>query len=148
MKRMVTIRDLIRLYHTEPIPERIIERTDNFGKLLQNLKKERNLTKAFTILVEIYNNNEWKRMHILPDWFVKKYSISREELTYISKLDEPVVLRFEMFSNEIKEQFEVIVKTNNQIKELFKNEELRIVVEHCEVIVERRKENVRNIQQE
>jgi len=85
MKHLLSTRDIIRLYHTQPIPERIICRSEEWSKKLEEIKASNNVNFVFTRLIEMLCYNVWIAQHVLPQWFTTKYHIHGDKLTYKTK---------------------------------------------------------------
>jgi len=105
MKRVVSIRDIIRLYHTEPIPERMIERPKRWKDKIRKLKEMKDGHKVCKCLISMYKANIWSKMHVLPDWFVQKYNLSERELTYEEMIREELAFSLCCFSDNVAKFF-------------------------------------------
>ena len=103
MIRTLTLRDIIRLYHTEPIPAKMMERPEYWNELFEDLATEEDIEEIQNILEEIVKNNEWIKARILPRWFMSKYRIKDTDLEYKERGEEPLIIPFDKLSAKGKE---------------------------------------------
>ena len=132
MKRLVSLRDIIRLYHTKPIPERILKRPDWFIDEISNLQCINKIEKLRTKLIYLSKHNVWIKMHVLPHWLVTKLHISEQELMYEDCSDIPLVIDFSLLHTNMQSEF-------RNSESIYEKDGVRIYTREKSVIVEKEK---------
>lgn len=77
----LTTEDIVRLYYTIPVHNRIAERPEGWSKHLSNLKLCSTLEKFVDELIWLLENNYYICLPAVPDWFLRKHHMELDDFT-------------------------------------------------------------------
>jgi hypothetical protein len=104
MRHRLSTRDIIRLYHTHPIQERIIRRPSGWMEMVQELALIQSPDKVVEHIVKMAFCNCWIAMHVLPNWLVRKHNISQQELEYMTRPADVFYIPFTALHHTVRDK--------------------------------------------
>lgn len=101
----LSLRDIRRLYYTEPQRACILDRPEEFRELHAKLKKCREYEEFVEILGQLIKADKWNVYKPLPKWLMDKCTIKTTDLTHEERIiGTPMVLKMEDLGEDIQEE--------------------------------------------